>query len=191
MLAAGGNAFDAAVAVSAALAVVEPFGSGLGGGGFWLLHRARDGFEVVVDGREVAPLGATATMFLGADDKPLPDSSLMGARAAAIPGTPAAFAWIGTRYGRLPLAQTLAPAIRLARKGFRVDARYVEMARLRQPALGRNTAAASIFLEDGKAPAEGFRLDQPGLARTLEGQQLVRLDCRSDVHDAVVVLNMT
>lgn len=168
VLAAGGNAFDAAVAVSAALAVVEPFGSGLGGGGFWLLHRARDGFEVVVDGREVAPLGATATMFLGADDKPLPDSSLMGARAAAIPGTPAALAWIGTRYGRLPLAQTLAPAIRLARKGFRVDARYVEMARLRQPALGRNTAAASIFLDDGKAPAEGFRLDQPGLARTLE-----------------------
>ncbi|MBL8538852.1 MAG: gamma-glutamyltransferase, partial [Betaproteobacteria bacterium] len=53
VLAAGGNAFDAAVAVSAALAMVEPFGSGLGGGGFWLLHRASDGFEVVVDGREV------------------------------------------------------------------------------------------------------------------------------------------
>ena len=52
ILAAGGNAFDAAVAVSAALAVVEPYSSGLGGGGFWLLHRARDGHEVMVDGRE-------------------------------------------------------------------------------------------------------------------------------------------
>ncbi|HUS24322.1 MAG TPA: gamma-glutamyltransferase, partial [Candidatus Binatia bacterium] len=61
----GGNAFDAAVAVSAALAVVEPTGSGLGGGGFWLLHRA-DGFETLVDGREVAPLSATRDMYLDA-----------------------------------------------------------------------------------------------------------------------------
>ena len=59
ILGAGGNAFDAAVAVSAALAVVEPYSSGLGGGGFWLLHRSRDGFEVVIDGRERAPLAAT------------------------------------------------------------------------------------------------------------------------------------
>ncbi len=58
VLASGGNAFDAAVAVSAALAVVEPYGSGIGGGGFWLLHREQDGFEVMVDGREKAPLAA-------------------------------------------------------------------------------------------------------------------------------------
>ena len=63
----GGNAFDAAVAVSAALAVVEPSSSGLGGGGFWLLHRASDGFETMVDAREVAPKAATRDMFL--DDK--------------------------------------------------------------------------------------------------------------------------
>ena len=167
VLAVGGNAFDAAVAVSAALAVVEPYGSGLGGGGFWLLHRARDGFEVMVDGREVAPLGATATMYLGADGKPLPEASLVGAKAAAIPGTSAAIVWIAARYGRLPLAQTLAPAIRLAREGFRVDARYLEMARLRHAALERDHAAAAIFL-DGNSPADGFQLRQPALARTLE-----------------------
>src|SRR5687768_16714660 len=60
----GGNAFDAAVAVSAALAVVEPSSSGLGGGAFWLLHRASDGFETMVDAREVAPRAATHDMFL-------------------------------------------------------------------------------------------------------------------------------
>jgi len=70
ILADGGNAFDAAVAVSAALAVVEPYSSGLGGGGFWLLHRARDGFEVMVDGREKAPLAATRDMYLDADGPP-------------------------------------------------------------------------------------------------------------------------
>ncbi|MGB5260832.1 MAG: gamma-glutamyltransferase, partial [Gammaproteobacteria bacterium] len=64
VLEAGGNAFDAAVAVSAALAVVEPYGSGLGGGGFWLLHRARDGHQVMIDGRERAPRAASADMYL-------------------------------------------------------------------------------------------------------------------------------
>jgi gamma-glutamyltranspeptidase/glutathione hydrolase len=168
VLAAGGNAFDAAVAVSAALGVVEPFGSGLGGGGFWLLHRARDRFEVVVDGREVAPLRAAATMYLGADGQPVPDGSLLGAKAAAIPGTPAALVWIAARYGRLPFAQTLGPAIRLAREGFPVDSRYTEMARQRLDLLEREPQAAAIFLADGKPPADGFRLRQPALARTLE-----------------------
>jgi gamma-glutamyltranspeptidase/glutathione hydrolase len=164
-LAAGGNAFDAAVAVSAALAVVEPYGSGLGGGGFWLLHRARDGFEVVVDAREVAPLRASATMYLDAEGR---DAALVGAKAAAIPGAPAAMVWIAARYGRLPLGQTLAPAIRLAREGFPVDDRYVELARLRHTVLAQNENAAALFLDAGRVPAAGFRLRQPGLAHTLE-----------------------
>jgi len=168
VLAAGGNAFDAAVAVSAALAMVEPFGSGLGGGGFWLLRRASDGFEVVVDGREVAPLAATATMYLDADGRALKEEALVGAKAAAIPGAPAAMVWIAWRYGRLPLAQTLAPAVALAREGFAVDARYREMARARLAALVRDPAAAGIFLDRGEVPAAGFLVRQPGLARTLQ-----------------------
>ena len=94
ILAAGGNAFDAAVAVSAALAVVEPYSSGLGGGGFWLLHRGDDGFEVVVDGRERAPLAATRDMFLDDDGDVVPDLSLTGALAAGIPGEVAALVHI-------------------------------------------------------------------------------------------------
>lgn len=168
ILAAGGNAFDAAVAVSAALAVVEPHSSGIGGGGFWLLHRARDGYEVVVDGRETAPGRATANMYLGPDGKPRPDASLVGPLAAAIPGTPAALTWIAAKYGRLPLATSLAPAIRLARNGFVADPRYLEMARTREKLLQRQPEAAAIFLERGAIPDAGFRLRQPELAATLQ-----------------------
>ena len=117
ILADGGNAFDAAVAVSAVLAVVEPYGSGIGGGGFWLLHRARDGFEVMVDGREKAPLAASRDMYLDAAGEVVPGLSVDGALAAGIPGEPAALDHIARYYGRLPLARGLQPAIRLAREG--------------------------------------------------------------------------
>src|SRR5262249_26109915 len=63
ILAKGGNAFDAAIAVSAALSVVEPYSSGIGGGGLWLLHRDKDGFDTLVDGREYAPGAASANMY--------------------------------------------------------------------------------------------------------------------------------
>jgi gamma-glutamyltranspeptidase/glutathione hydrolase len=99
VLAAGGNAFDAAVAVSAALGVVEPFSSGLGGGGFYLLHRARDGKQVFVDGRERAPAAATRDMYLDAQGAVVRGRSLEGALAAAIPGTPAALVHLAREYG--------------------------------------------------------------------------------------------
>ena len=107
ILARGGNAFDAAVAISAALAVVEPNGSGLGGGGFYLLHRASDARQVLVDAREVAPAAATADMFLDADGKPVEDLSTRHAKAAGIPGEPAGWQHLATGYGRLPLAVSL------------------------------------------------------------------------------------
>ena len=168
ILAAGGNAFDAAVAVSAALAVVEPYSSGIGGGGFWLLHRARDGHEVMVDGREKAPLAARRDMYIDADGAVIPDISVNGALAAGIPGEPAALAYIARQYGRLSLKRSLQPAIRLAREGFAVDAHYRKMAQFRQATLQNDPEAAEIFLQDDAVPEIGWRIVQSDLADTLE-----------------------
>lgn len=168
VLARGGNAFDAAVAVAATLAVVEPYSSGLGGGGFWLLHRAADGREIVVDSRETAPRAATPELFLDRDGNPLVGATTTGGKSVAIPGIPAALAHIAHRYGRLALRDSLAPAIRHAREGFPVDARYARVAALRESLLQANPHAARIFLHGGRAPQPGWLLRQPELAATLE-----------------------
>lgn len=168
ILAAGGNAFDAAVAISAALAVVEPYSSGIGGGGFWLLHRASDGFETMVDGRERAPGAASRDMYLDADGNVIPRASMDGPLAAGIPGAIAALDHIAGRYGRLPLARSLAPAIRLAREGFRVGDRYRLLAGFRTSVLRSGGDAGAIFLVDGEVPEAGAIIRQPDLAATLE-----------------------
>jgi len=168
ILGAGGNAFDAAVTVSAVLAVVEPYSSGLGGGGFWLLHRASDGFEVMVDGRETAPGAAHRDMFLDDNGDVVPHLSIDGALAAGIPGEPAALAHIAQHYGRMPLAQSLAPAIRLARDGFEIDERYRRLAQFRLANLQQDPAAAAVFLVHQAVPDTGYRVVQADLASTLE-----------------------
>ena len=152
ILEAGGNAFDAAIAVSAALAVVEPTGSGMGGGGFWLLHMAETGRQVMVDGREEAPSAATATLFQNDAGDVVPSLSRDGPLAAAIPGQPAALVHLAKEYGRLPLAQTLAPAVRLAREGFAVDGPLLARLAYRFQALSRSPAAARVFLPGGGLP---------------------------------------
>lgn len=164
----GGNAFDAAIAVSAALAVVEPYSSGLGGGGFWLLHRARDNFEIMIDGRERAPLAATPNMYLDESGGLIERLSIDGPLAAAIPGVPAALAHLAEHYGRLSLADNLVPAIDYAIEGFEVDEPYHRLATFRLPVLKRWPAAREVFLNDGKVPALGERIKQPALAATLE-----------------------
>ena len=170
ILAQGGNAFDAAVAVASTLAVVEPFASGLGGGGFFLLHRAADGFEVMIDARETAPLSARRDLYIGADGKPTGRASMEGMKAAAIPGTPAGIAWLAQRYGRMPLARLLAPAIRLAQDGFTTDARYAIVAGFvqTQTKLKAEPRTAATFLDNGAVPTPGFVLRQPDLAKTLQ-----------------------
>lgn len=168
ILAAGGNAFDAAVAVSAALAVVEPYSSGLGGGGFWLLHRAADGFEVMVDGRERAPLAAHRDLYLDEQGEVVSDWSMNGPLSAAIPGEPAALDHLARHYGKLPLARSLAPAIRLARGGFAVDEHYRRMAEFRLEVMARYPETATILLDHGAVPEAGESIVQEDLARTLE-----------------------
>ena len=167
MLDKGGNAFDAAVAVAAALAVVEPSGSGLTGGGFFLVHRARDGRDVMIDAREKAPLAATRDMYLDAHGNPVPRLSTDSALAAGIPGEPAGMALLARKYGRLPLAVSLQPAIRLARDGYPLYARLQQVLRFKQEVIKRQPEAASVFLDKGEIPEVGFLIKQPELARTL------------------------
>ncbi|MED5509551.1 MAG: gamma-glutamyltransferase, partial [Pseudomonadota bacterium] len=128
----GGNAFDAAVAVTAALAVVEPAGSGLGGGGFWLLHRAEDDYQVMIDGREMAPDKAHRDMYLNSDGQFEPDWSLNGPLAAGIPGVPAGLVHLSQKYGVLPLETSLQPAVQYAEQGFAVTEGYQHLAGFRR-----------------------------------------------------------
>jgi gamma-glutamyltranspeptidase/glutathione hydrolase len=164
----GGNAFDAAVAVSAALAVVEPYGSGIGGGGFWLLHRASDGRDIMLDGRERAPLDAKRDLYLDEEGEVISGLSIDGPLAAGIPGEPAALAHLSQHYGNLPLKTALAPAIRLAREGFSVDEHYRRMAGWRLDDLRRYPAVAKVFLAGGEIPNKGDKIVQSDLADTLE-----------------------
>lgn len=169
ILAKGGNAFDAAVAVSAALAVVEPYHSGLGGGGFWLLHIAKENKNLLIDGREVAPQAATKNMFLDDKGNLIPQLSLNGGLAAAIPGEPAALALMAKQFGKLPLKVSLAPAIRLAEEGFVVDHQlysFITMSdRLEQ--FKKHPATAAVFTKQGQPYSIGEKLKQPDLGKTL------------------------
>jgi gamma-glutamyltranspeptidase/glutathione hydrolase len=169
ILAQGGNAFDAAVAVSAALAVVEPYHSGLGGGGFWLLHHAASKTNNFIDGREIAPLAASKNMFLDPHGQPIPHASLNGGLAAAIPGEAAGLVFIAQHYGRLRLEQSLAPAIRYAEQGFPVDNAFDEAIQLgdRQQQLKKYPASAAIFLQKNRPYPIGSLLIQRDLAKTL------------------------
>lgn len=173
VLRAGGNAFDAAIAVSAALAVVEPNGSGLTGGGFYLLHRASDGFEVMLDARERAPAAASRDMFLDVRGEPVPGLSTDSALAAGIPGEPGGMAWLAAHYGRLPVARSLAPAIRLARKGFALYPRLREAMLPKQRQFAADPQVARNFLvkqgrHRGEVPPLGTIIRQPELAQLLE-----------------------
>lgn len=163
----GGNAFDAAVAVSAVLGVVTPFSAGLGGGGFWLLHDEARAKQIMIDGREVAPFAASADMYLDQSGEVRRRASIDGALAAAIPGFPAALVHIANNYGNLPLATSLQAAIDLAQNGFAVGKHYHRLAKYRYLVLFANHAASAIFLPNGAVPQIGDKIIQTDLAETL------------------------
>lgn len=163
ILAQGGNAVDAAVAVSLALSVVEPWSSGVGGGAFAVVHVG--GQTQTFDMREAAPAAATRDMFTR-DGAVVPGESTATARAAAIPGLVRGMAELHRRHGKLPWGTVVAPAIALAREGFAVSRSLHE-------ALGPfaerfNEDARRVFLPGGRVPEVGERLVQVDLARTLE-----------------------
>jgi gamma-glutamyltranspeptidase/glutathione hydrolase len=164
MLRAGGNAVDAAVATGFALAVVHPAAGNLGGGGFLLL-RAHDGKTTFIDFREKAPLQATETMYQDAGGKVIPDSSVLGYRSIATPGSVAGLVYAERHYGKLGLRRVIAPAIRLADEGFQLSAE--EAQELSDPDLARFPDSKRIFQHDGQLYKEGETFKQPELARTL------------------------
>ena len=162
----GGNAADAAVATALALAVVHPLAGNLGGGGFAV---ARFGATTAaLDFRETAPQAATAGMYLGPDGRPVAERSLVGPLAAGVPGSPAGLRELHRRFGRLPWAEVVAPAVRLAGDGFVVTERlHGELERSRELLL-RFPATAAVWLPDGRAPSAGTLIRLPRLAATLE-----------------------
>ena len=161
----GGNAVDAAVATGFALAVVLPEAGNVGGGGFMLLRLA-DGRAHFLDFREKAPAAAARDMYLDAKGNPVPDASVVGYRAIAVPGSVAGLVYAEKKFGKLKLAQVMAPAIRLARQGFALSAR--DARQLREPSLAAFPESHRIFQRDGRYYPPGDIFKQPELARTLE-----------------------
>lgn len=168
MLAKGGNAVDAAAAVQFALNVVEPQSSGIGGGGFMLIHLAATGETVIVDSRERAPAAASPDMF-APDGRAMafPLASTSGV-AVGVPGTLLGVATALSRWGSLPLAETLQPAIALAEGGFRVNRFLADDIANDHGRTGIHPETAAIFRPGGVALAEGDWLTQPDLAKTLK-----------------------
>ena len=166
ILAQGGNAIDAAVAVGYALAVVDPCCGNIGGGGFMTIH-LKDGRDTFINFRETAPAAATAAMYLDTAGQPVDDLSRSGYLAAGVPGTVMGLERAATEYGRLARHALLAPAIALARDGYvlsRADADILDGKRF-----AKDPVAAKIFLRpDGARLEPGDRLVQTDLAATLE-----------------------
>lgn len=161
----GGNAVDAAVAVGFALAAVHPEAGNIGGGGFMLIRQA-DGSMFSLDYRETAPARSTRLMFVGPDGNPT-DRSWTGHLAAGVPGAVAGLAEAHRRFGKLPWATLVEPAIRLARDGFVVDEYRHRSIASDSSRLSRFPGSAAQFLPGGHAPMPGTTWAQPDLASTL------------------------
>ncbi|AKG24465.1 gamma-glutamyltranspeptidase [Calothrix sp. 336/3] len=172
MLGKGGNAVDGAVATTLAIAVVEPFAAGIGGGGFLLFHNGKTGEIQALDFRERAPQKATKNMYLDAQGKVIPLLSINGHLAVATPGTVAGLHEIHRRYGKLPWQEVVKPAIALAENGFILSKKNTWRSmsgytRMRKEAILSNPAATAIFLRNGDFYQPGEKLVQRDLGKTL------------------------
>lgn len=164
----GGNAVDAAVATAAALGVTEPYSSGLGGGGYFVYYDARSHKVRTLDGRETAPLSADKNLFVE-DGKPLPFAdAVTSGLSVGTPGTPATWDGALRDWGSKPLRTVLAPATRLASKGFTVDETFRQQTADNEARFKDFPATADLFLPGGAPPKVGSTLRNPDLARTYE-----------------------
>ena len=168
ILADGGNAYDAATAISAMLSVVEPFASGLGGGAFWLIYDAKNKEYKTLDARETAPFQSHKDMYLDENDNVIENASRIGPLAAGIPGIPAVLSSVNTKYGSKKMTTILAPAYHAAKNGFPVNNKYIRGAKYKKEWLNKYKETASIFLNNGEVPKKGWILKQPDLAKTIK-----------------------
>jgi len=169
VLAAGGNAVDAAIAVSFSLAVTLPRAGNLGGGGFMLIHDSATGENTSIDYREMAPVGATHDMYLDKEGNVDRDRAMFSHLASGVPGTVAGLYQAHQQFGRLPWKRLLEAAIAQARYGVPVSFDLAEMLKSRQLRMCRNAATCGYFYKDGGEPyAAGELLVQSDLADTLE-----------------------
>lgn len=165
----GGNIYDAAVAASFAISVERPHSTGIGGGGFMLLHNGKTGESSAVDFREMAPNMASKSMFLDKKQKQIKDKSLTGPFAVGVPGVVAGVLSVHKKYGKLPLRIVMKPAIDLARNGMPVYPALAEAMQSEAKRLCQFAGAKKIFLKDNcKAYNPGEVLYQKDLANTLE-----------------------
>ena len=169
VLAAGGTAADALVAVQVMLGLVEPQSSGLGGGAFLVWYDAVTGALTTIDGRETTPLAATPTLFQDADGEPLKFyDAVVGGRSVGTPGTPALLAEVHKRWGRADWADLLAPAIDLAQSGFAVSPRLAGLVSSDAERLARSQITADYFLPGGTPVRAGDTLVNRPYADTLK-----------------------
>ncbi len=173
VLKAGGNAIDAAVATSAALGVVEPFSTGIGGGGFMLIYLKDQDRVISIDGREQAPAAAKVEMFQDPDSPtaellPFTPNRISSGLAVGVPGTLTEWQEALNRYGTLTLAEALQPAIGLAQTGFEVDATFASQVAQNQARFAAFRSTRALYLPGDQPPAVGSSFKNPALAKTYQ-----------------------
>jgi gamma-glutamyltranspeptidase/glutathione hydrolase len=166
MLRRGGNAIDAAVAAAATLGVTEPYSSGIGGGGFMVVHLAETGDVVTIDGREEAPDDPRFDADVFVDNTADFSDAVNSGLSVGTPGTLATWVEALDEYGTMPLSKTLRPAIRAAQRGFVVDETYAAQTEANLDRFRQISSTAETFLVDGEVPAVGSRVRNRDLADT-------------------------
>ncbi|MFL9923142.1 gamma-glutamyltransferase [Herbaspirillum lusitanum] len=164
----GGNAVDAGVAVGFALAVVLPNAGNIGGGGFMMIHDAKTGKNVALDFREMAPQRATRNMYLDDKGNVVPGRSLYTHLAVGVPGTVAGLTHALQKYGTMKLADVMAPAIKLAEKGYNVSPSLALILAAERDHLGQWDSSKAIFFKDGRPLQTGEKLVQKDLAKSMK-----------------------
>ncbi len=169
ILRAGGTATDAAMAMMLALTVVEPESSGIGGGGFLVHNDGKTNFVETIDGREKAPMAATAQRFVGADGQPMPFfQAFPGGKSVGVPGNIRLMALAEKKWGKLPWKQLFAPAIRLAEGGYTVTRPLAAMSSAASQLWGDFPVIAKQYSTNGKPLEIGQTIKNPALAKTLK-----------------------